>query len=152
MKHYVVGFAFSGTGTSVILITKNRPKWQEDLLNGVGGRVEEDESPKSAMVREFKEETGVLIEDWTLFCTLSFEDSKIWYFYTSSVKIHGCKTTTDEVVMLYNVDAFICLTDRFKRVPNLSWLIPLALDNAAPKPLCNQVHAGLKNKYAEGTK
>lgn len=146
IKHYVVGFAFDHYERKVVLLRKRRPEWQEGLLNGVGGRVEENESPKNAMIREFKEETGVHIQDWTLFCTLVFEDSKTWYFHTLSDKVYDCKTVTDEEVRIIPVNDIHML----KMIPNLVWLIPLALDNAVPKPLYNAAHPGLKNKYVEG--
>ena len=53
MKEYVVGFMFSEE------ILKNKPDWQAGRLNGVGGKVEPNEYPDQAMVREFEEETGV---------------------------------------------------------------------------------------------
>ena len=55
----VVGFMFSVLKSSVVLIKKERPKWQEGKLNGVGGKVEKGESPFDAMKREFLEETGL---------------------------------------------------------------------------------------------
>lgn len=36
-KDYVVGFMFNDRGSSVVLITKNRPSIQAGLLNGPGG-------------------------------------------------------------------------------------------------------------------
>jgi 8-oxo-dGTP pyrophosphatase MutT (NUDIX family) len=65
---YVLGFAFSDR--SVLLIRKNRPAWQANLLNGVGGKVEPaDWSLDEAMRREFKEETGIDTEvgSWVKF-------------------------------------------------------------------------------------
>ena len=49
MIKYVTGFLFSPDKQSVVLITKNRPKWQENKLNGVGGKIELNETPLEAM-------------------------------------------------------------------------------------------------------
>ena len=65
--YYVVGFLFNPDMTEVVLIKKNRPDWQKGLLNGVGGKIESGEDPITAMIREFKEETGVEIYNWNLF-------------------------------------------------------------------------------------
>lgn len=63
-KEYCVGFAFYKD--KVVLIKKNRPDFQKGKLNGIGGSLEGDEDPVSAMVREFKEETGIStsIRNW----------------------------------------------------------------------------------------
>ena len=55
---YVLGFAFDNNGR-VLLIRKKKPKWQEGLLNGIGGHVEPNELPLAAMNRECFEETGL---------------------------------------------------------------------------------------------
>ena len=60
--YYVVGFLFNPDMTEVVLIKKNRPDWQKGLLNGVGGKIESGEDPITAMIREFKEETGIKLE------------------------------------------------------------------------------------------
>jgi 8-oxo-dGTP pyrophosphatase MutT (NUDIX family) len=54
---YVLGFVFSQACDRVLLIWKNRPAWQKDKLNGIGGKIEAGETPKQAMEREFTEET-----------------------------------------------------------------------------------------------
>lgn len=56
MKSYCLGFVFYDR--KVLLLRKNRPKWQAGKLNGLGGHIEDNESPWSAMQREFQEETG----------------------------------------------------------------------------------------------
>lgn len=63
---YVLGFAFDASFKHVLLVFKNRPSWQQGKLNGVGGHLEVGECPLSAMVREFKEETGIQtdVHDW----------------------------------------------------------------------------------------
>lgn len=58
--YYTLGFVFNPERTHVMLIRKTRPQWQAGLLNGIGGKLEEDESDSECMIREFKEETGLL--------------------------------------------------------------------------------------------
>ena len=60
MKKYVVGFLFQGD--KVALIQKNRPAWQKGKLNGIGGHIEENETPLSTVDREFFEELGYQLE------------------------------------------------------------------------------------------
>lgn len=55
---YVLGFMFNLAESKVLLVWKNRPAWQAGKLNGVGGKIEEGETPIQAMNREFAEETG----------------------------------------------------------------------------------------------
>jgi len=39
MIEMVVGFLFDNFSENVLLIKKNRPAWQKDRLNGVGGKI-----------------------------------------------------------------------------------------------------------------
>ena len=55
---YVIGFVFNENYTEVLLVLKKSPPWQEGCFNGIGGKIEPDEEPSSAMLREFEEETG----------------------------------------------------------------------------------------------
>lgn len=68
----VCGFAFSADRHQVALVRKLRPAFQAGLLNGIGGKIEPGERPVSAMVREFREETGYLTKprDWQRFLVL----------------------------------------------------------------------------------
>ena len=45
---YVVGLLFSPDRNTVVLINKTKPDWQAGKLNGVGGKIEEGESPLNA--------------------------------------------------------------------------------------------------------
>jgi len=74
-KHrYVLGFMFDRDYAEVALILKNRPAWQAGKWNGIGGKIEGDETPHAAMVREFTEETylvgtrdlheNLIVPDW----------------------------------------------------------------------------------------
>lgn len=120
---YSVGFLHSDE--SVVLIKKNRPDWQSGKYNGVGGHVEENEKPHDAMVREFQEETGVLVPRWQHFVTLAGPNAMI-YCYAANDNgdaISRVKTMTDEEIKV--VSFFTIENHRIHIVPNLRWIIPL---------------------------
>lgn len=127
---YVVGFAFNESGKIVCLIEKNRPQWQAGKLNGVGGKIEHDESSGGAMVREFLEETGVLIEEsqWKVFARMEFPEAVIFFYkaFVPSNMLAKVSTRTDEEVRLVTTSAAIMSALNGTAIPNLSWLIPLA--------------------------
>lgn len=122
-QQYVVGFAF--IGNEVVLIKKNKPEWQKGLLNGVGGKVEDDEFPNEAMAREFREETGVETtkEDWVGYCTLDGADFQVRCFFCTA-KISEPRTQEEEMIYIVQVRHL----EAFKCVENLTWLVHLALD------------------------
>ncbi|MEK6829038.1 MAG: NUDIX domain-containing protein [Nanoarchaeota archaeon] len=144
-KIYVAGFLFSKDGDLVALVEKNRPDWQKGKLNAIGGKVEDGEDPLSAMQREFKEEAGVDIRDWTPFCVLVGNDEEynesgsnfeVHFFSCFSNEILNVKTMEDEEVAMYVVDQ----VQTRNIVPNLKWLIPMAFE----KGLMAKVFDGIK--------
>lgn len=134
MINYVVGFCVNPFGSRVVLIEKTKPDWQKGFLNGVGGKIEEGENPLEAMVREFKEETDCLIENWIPFAETAIlakgadledenaERTYIDIFYT--VAEPAIKTITEEKVDWYPIEYL----DTLKTLPSISWLVPMALD------------------------
>lgn len=119
---YVVGFMFNPAENAVLLIRKTHPDWQKGKLNGVGGRIEDDETPAEAMQREFTEETGITHSDWRQFCVLG--DARKWqiHFFSAVGLIAKAKAMTDETVEIVPAMAL-----PFDTIPNLKWLIPMAL-------------------------
>ncbi len=79
MVDYVVGYMREQLSDRVLMVRKSKPAWQAGLLNGIGGKVERLEIPVEAMVREFKEETGIdtVVTDWRL--VLSLHDKRDFY-------------------------------------------------------------------------
>lgn len=51
---------FIKQGTKILLINREFPVWM-GVWNGVGGKLEEGESPRESIIREVYEETGLLI-------------------------------------------------------------------------------------------
>lgn len=129
MKQYVTGFLFSKDSTRVVLIKKINPQWQRGLFNGVGGKIEANESSVNAMIREFFEETGVSTrpEDWTNFAKVYRPKCyDVDMYFAHSNLAFKVKTIEAEEVHLINVSEL-----PKNIIPNLQWLIPLALDTQA---------------------
>lgn len=127
---YVVGFLFSNDHRWVTLIKKNRPEWQAGKYNGVGGKVEAGEAVQDAMVREFREETGVSTKwnDWKEFALLTGDNATVYVFKAVSTKYMSFVTTkTDEDVLNVEIGHFPHASVECDTVPNLAVLIKLAL-------------------------
>lgn len=126
MLNYVAGFLFSQDLTHVVLLEKQSPAWQKGLFNGVGGKIEEGESPVQAMVRECEEETGVSISEnnWTCYAHLTKPNYfELDVFFAISDLTFSAKTTEKEHVHILKLDDI-----PNNIIPNLKWLIPMALD------------------------
>lgn len=137
MTRYVCGFRFMPDGYSVLLIEKQRPSWQRGKLNGVGGHIEKNEAPVVAMVREFKEETGLdtLPSHWTHTLTLKGDDWEV-VFYMSIANMTGVRPTTmtDEPVRWVPIHAL----HELPLIYNLRWIIPMQLDETIVWPITIQ--------------
>lgn len=127
---YVAGFLYSPDMMAVALVEKLKPAWQRGKLNGVGGSIEEGETPYVAMRREFEEEAGVLVLGWQHFRTEH-------YIHGSQVKVHffaAFATGTDWRNLTSRTDEQIHrvplagLFDKPERlIYNLPYLIPMGL-------------------------
>lgn len=129
MKKYVLGFAFNDY--HVLLIKKNRPKWQKGLYNGLGGHIEGNEQPIDAMVREFKEECSIVTKetDWEYFALMKGEDWICYCFRSRNVfDLCEAKQTTDESIKIINAYGL----EKYPTISNIPALIGLASDNRIP--------------------
>lgn len=127
MTEYVAGFLIDSTCTDVVLIRKMRPAWQAGLLNGVGGHIEPGEQPHHAMVREFKEETGLSVPKWSHFATVSGEawgSVRFFRAFMGRPRLSEVQSPTDEHVDVYTIDEV--LAGERACIPNLRWLLALA--------------------------
>lgn len=122
---YVNGFLFSPDKKKIVLIRKKRPTWQENKLNGIGGRIEQNETPYDAMQREFSEEAGLEINDWHKFAKMEGTDWVVHMFVSYSEDYNKAYSKTDEEIEIHYVFDIANL----EVIPNLKWLIPMSIDD-----------------------
>jgi 8-oxo-dGTP diphosphatase len=134
MQSYVLGFCFNSVLEEVVLIRKLKPEFQKFKFNGVGGRVEQNETTENAMIREFLEETGKETDarQWKYFARLEGEwknDSgpaatpwQVYCFFSVFEEFKGISSRTDEFLVTAKVNNLPVNT-----LPNVRWLIPMAL-------------------------
>jgi 8-oxo-dGTP diphosphatase len=125
-KLYVVGFLFSEECDRVALVRKNRPEWQAGKLNGIGGKIEANETPDEAMVREFEEETGMMVPKWEEFCTLEGDNSLV-YCFKAIGDVTQVRTVETERIEVHSVERLLNF-NYSEALPNLRWLIPMAME------------------------
>jgi 8-oxo-dGTP diphosphatase len=125
--NYVVGFLFRPSRNAVVTIRKTKPAWQKGKLNGVGGKIEDGETPDQAMVREFREETGaqIVTERWTRYLVMDGPGWRVFFFYAKGEDRVSTKTEEEVVHFWYGDRDSI----REAVIPNLRWAIPMALDH-----------------------
>ena len=141
MQGYACGFMFSPDRSRVLLIRKRRPAWQAGKLNGVGGKIEPGETPAEAMRREFREEAGLDLPDWQHVLTLTGPD---WCarFYRAFGDVDAARAGTDEPLERHPARPLPPDV-----IPNLSWIVPLMLDD---EPIAGQYAVRVLGAAAPG--
>lgn len=130
VQHAVCGFYVSTNG-SILLLQKKFPSFQNGLLNGVGGKMEENETPIEAMNREWLEETGYSggNQSWKEFCIIEINGWKIHFFKANGHSFNAPKfNDVGEKFIWYDMSpaSDIYWGRKKNLMENLFWLIPLA--------------------------
>lgn len=126
MKRYSLGFVFTSSFKKILLIHKEKPDWQKGKINGIGGKIEKNETALSCIVRELKEETGLTTKkgEWVYVANLSSD-----YFFTEVFacvylgNIRDAKSLEQEQIEWFKTNHLPA-----NIMDNLSWLIPLSID------------------------
>jgi len=130
MQAYTCGFMFDRAG-DVVLILKNKPDWQRGRLNGIGGKLEPGETPAACMAREWSEETGDhKPRDWSHFVSIGGQNSVVHFYKTAVDELPTLPAMTDvgESILIFPVATVLKPDSPLKCVPNLYWLLRLALE------------------------
>lgn len=127
MKNYVVLFLFDEEGENVLLLLKNKPIYQVGKFNGVGGKIEESETPFNAIHRELYEETSYKdnsVPNMRLFATLNLQDGFMFCFsgFIMNKELKSINPAESEILKIFPVKEL-----PKNIMPQVEWLIPMAL-------------------------
>ena len=128
MVNCVVGFLKSGG--DILLVQKIKPSWQKGFYNGVGGKIEEGETPIEAMHREWKEETiDGRPQKWEEFATLNFDGVYIHFFVAQDDTFwFGWWQNQNDIGEKFCWFPEESIPTSPAVVKNLQWLVPLSAD------------------------
>lgn len=97
MKKYVVIFLFTKDCKKVLMVKRKKPPYQ-NCWNGIGGKIEGNETEIQATIRECYEETGIKLENPKLFITYIYPETNkmnkgtnlsVLYDFIEEVPING---------------------------------------------------------------
>lgn len=125
MKRYVIVYVANPfREDKILLVTKDKPEWQKGKLNLLGGKVEDDEIPAEAAIRELKEESGLETRFAPHYFGRIEGDEYIVYCYCIIVDSNELNPRPEETQEIdwynwYDVKNYDNL------IPNLKLIIPL---------------------------
>lgn len=102
---YVVGIITDKE--RVLLLKKNNPDWQKGLYNGVGGKVELEETPLEAIIKQCNKEVGLNVINWSEIETNILNNGiELTYFFAILEKeeIEKAQSLQGERVELFSID------------------------------------------------
>lgn len=106
---YSMGFAVSTDGQRVLLLEKARPAFLAGQWIGVGGHIEEGETPLEAMIREAKEEADLDVTDWTYLDVVGQSEtpgapknSALIYMFVARADLSQAQALTEERVVEFS--------------------------------------------------
>jgi len=137
MKHYVLGFYFDCTRKEVLLIQKLRPDWMHNRWNGIGGKIESNETAPEAMQREAHEEASIHTF-WAHTISFLCPGGTVYVFRGFAVGSIEWVQEEDEEMRVFQISNMPA-----KRMGNLDWLIPLSLGDIEFPVLVHQLSLGI---------
>ncbi|MBP9797908.1 NUDIX domain-containing protein [Candidatus Woesebacteria bacterium] len=124
VKEFSLGFIFDATGENVLLVHKQKPAWQAGKINGIGGKIEEGESPEDCIARETFEEACLTIppQAWIYLGLITETSVSVHTFMTlfQGDTLDARKGDHEEV------ERFPTNNLPVNCIPNLRWIIPFA--------------------------
>lgn len=96
-KNYCVCVLFNRNLTKTLLIQKAQGKMFAGMFNGLGGKLEQNETPQEACIREVFEESNETIK-----LTNPFHLGTIYYPHAEPITLHAFYDVIDEVQLVQN--------------------------------------------------
>lgn len=139
MTEYSAGLMFNDDGDKVVL----RRKPNHSVLTALSGKIEPNETPEAAMVREFIALAGVEYKGWNKFCVLNgpiklkmdefggTESEPLFrvHFFRAFDEPSFRQASTIEQETIHHVPVFDIKAGSYSISVPLHWLIPMASVN-----------------------
>lgn len=97
-KNYVVIMLFNKNKNKLLLVKRNKKPYK-DCWNGIGGKIEENETPLEAAKRECMEETNITMQNPKLLVTYVYPEENIM---NSNTKLNVIYDFVPEVSVIDN--------------------------------------------------
>ncbi len=105
---------FIKQGDKILLLNREKPSWM-GMWNGVGGKLERNESPRESIIREIKEETGIVLD------TVHFKGLITWSVDGNSVG--GMYTYMAELPLDYRYETPIKTDEGILDWKDIQWIL-----------------------------
>lgn len=99
-KNYVVIMLFNKEWDRILLVKRNKKPYK-NCWNGIGGKIEENESPIDAAIRECLEETGIVMDNPKLLVTYIYPETNT---LNSNTNLNIIYDSVEEVNVPDNVE------------------------------------------------
>lgn len=129
MKYTLIWLLFDDE----MLMLNRLKKPNMGLWNGVGGKVEANETPLQSAIRETREETGIQISHLDYRGTIFFENGKftdemhVYFHRLSSKPLKHTPIQTDEGVLQWQKIDWVLNPGNVGVAPNISYFLPSML-------------------------
>jgi len=138
-EHYVLGFLFDKNNKKVLLQQASCP-WMQNRWNGIGGHIEEEETPHEAMKRESEEEIGFgKYFNWKHQMTMICPGGTVFIFSTSLQTFSILtKKDTKQITAIFSINEL----PKY-RMNNIDWMINLCIENPTYPPVIETENLGI---------
>jgi 8-oxo-dGTP pyrophosphatase MutT (NUDIX family) len=124
MIEYVLIHVLDISTKRIIVVKKQKPDFLKGKINLVGGKIEKDESPYDAAIRELKEETGIIAEyDFPVYMGILYGENYKIYCYNMFAN-DNIEPAIDELEIPY-WDYFHNIRYSPDLIENLKIIIPM---------------------------
>ncbi|SFG68553.1 NUDIX hydrolase [Sporolactobacillus nakayamae] len=133
--------AFLKYGEKVLMINRQKAPWK-GAWNGVGGKLESEESPEACVIREVWEETGIKLTAPLFRGTVTWHsDAELaqgMYVYTADITADALvdlpRSTREGILALKDI-AWILSEDNFGTVPSIRFFMRPVLKDVKEDPV-----------------
>ncbi|MFD1040535.1 NUDIX domain-containing protein [Virgibacillus byunsanensis] len=127
---------FIKKGDEILMLNREKSSWM-GMWNGVGGKIEKNETPHDCILREIKEETGIQVSKVDYKGQVTWHDGKIYLggMHTYMVELpetydSKAPIKTDEGILDWKKESWILDEENLGVVGNIKYFLPIMLNDS----------------------